>query len=202
MSQENRASGRTRLVAQPGVQPSAGIGPKAIGRSRPNVQSLGGLRDRQPGKVAQFHELRGFGIGLGKPAQGFVQGQKVVVGLRPEHLEVVGPEKDGVSARVDVVEPTGQDTLLHTDFGGTPLTVSVRRRLVVAPGEQPTLRVRWSWNGIVNPARTEETQLTLSSWRPRDLRDWCQQTFGFNCSKYVKAIADALHGIGHLRPPK
>ena len=75
------------------------------------------------------------GLRVPAPSRLALAGQKVVVGLRPEHLEVVGPEKDGVSARVDVVEPTGQDTLLHTDFGGTPLTVSVRRRLIVRPGE-------------------------------------------------------------------
>ena len=75
------------------------------------------------------------GLRVPAPSRLAFAGQKVVVGLRPEHLEVVGPERDGLSARVDVVEPTGQDTLLHTDFGGAPLTVSVRRRLMVSPGE-------------------------------------------------------------------
>jgi len=75
------------------------------------------------------------GVRVPAPARLAFAGEKVVVGLRPEHLEVVGPEQDGVFARVDVVEPMGQDTLLHTDLGGTPLTVSVRRRLIVRPGE-------------------------------------------------------------------
>jgi multiple sugar transport system ATP-binding protein len=62
-------------------------------------------------------------------------GQKVVAGLRPEHLEVVAPDQSVNRALVNIIEPTGQDTLLHVDASGTPLTVSVRRRLAVKLGE-------------------------------------------------------------------
>jgi multiple sugar transport system ATP-binding protein len=76
------------------------------------------------------------GVRVPVPSGLALAGQNVVVGVRPEHLELVGPDQSGILARVNVVEPTGQDTLLHTDVSGTPLTVSVRRRLIIRPGER------------------------------------------------------------------
>jgi multiple sugar transport system ATP-binding protein len=80
------------------------------------------------------------GARMPAPAGVAAAGRKVVLGLRPEHFDLAAPGGDGIPARVDVVEPTGADTLLHADLGGLPLTVSVRRRLAVKPGEAIWLR--------------------------------------------------------------
>jgi multiple sugar transport system ATP-binding protein len=64
-------------------------------------------------------------------------GQSVLLGLRPEHLL---PAQGGpLAAQVQVIEPTGADTLLMCDLRGTPLAVVLRERMALAPGD--TLRL-------------------------------------------------------------
>jgi len=56
----------------------------------------------------------------------------VQLGVRPEHLAIAA---DGpLAVRVDVVEPTGADTLLICSLGERPLTALIRGRTSVAPG--------------------------------------------------------------------
>ncbi|RUU72832.1 ABC transporter ATP-binding protein, partial [Mesorhizobium sp. M7A.F.Ca.MR.362.00.0.0] len=52
-----------------------------------------------------------FPIASGNAAQ---DGQAVVYGVRPEHLEI---HPDGVPAKISVVEPTGSETLVFLRFG-------------------------------------------------------------------------------------
>jgi len=60
-------------------------------------------------------------------------GQKVLLGSRPEHL---APTAGGaLGARVEVIEPTGADTLLMCTLGGQELTVVVRDRVTLRPGD-------------------------------------------------------------------
>ena len=56
-----------------------------------------------------------------------VDGQKIVFGTRPEHLELA-PEGQGLAASVVVVEPTGADTQVFAKFGDTELTAVFRER--------------------------------------------------------------------------
>ncbi len=60
-------------------------------------------------------------------------GQAVLLGSRPEHLT----PSDGspLVARVEVIEPTGADTLLMCSLNGQPLTVVLRERMALAPGD-------------------------------------------------------------------
>ena len=60
-------------------------------------------------------------------------GQSVLLGSRPEHLS----PSDGspLAARVEVIEPTGADTLLMCTLDGQPLTVVLRDRMALAPGD-------------------------------------------------------------------
>ena len=46
----------------------------------------------------------------------------VVLGVRPEHLEV-GPGEGAFGATVQVIEPLGNETLLYFQVGGAPVTV-------------------------------------------------------------------------------
>ena len=56
-----------------------------------------------------------------------VDGQRVVYGVRPEHLSI-GPAGSGMSTKVVVVEPTGADTEVYARFNDTSLTSIFRER--------------------------------------------------------------------------
>jgi len=66
-----------------------------------------------------------------------VDGQKVVYGVRPEHLTLV--EGNGLPAKVVVVEPTGADTQVFARFGTTDMTAIFRERHGFKPGETISL---------------------------------------------------------------
>ncbi len=74
---------------------------------------------------------------------GLPAGRRVTLGVRPEHVRLGSPGSDaggiGFDAGVVSVEPTGIDTHIVCDAGGTPITVSVRERARPAPGD--TLRL-------------------------------------------------------------
>ena len=65
-------------------------------------------------------------------------GEKVIYGVRPEHLAL----GDGFAALVSVVEPTGADTYVFSEVGGTPICATFAQRHTFRPGEQITLQPR------------------------------------------------------------
>ncbi|HEX6707482.1 MAG TPA: sn-glycerol-3-phosphate ABC transporter ATP-binding protein UgpC [Albitalea sp.] len=67
--------------------------------------------------------------------QGGADGQPVVYGVRPEHLALAGADAP-VQAEVIVVEPTGAETELLVQVGGTPITVVLHGRTQVQPGDR------------------------------------------------------------------
>src|SRR6476469_5514474 len=83
---------------------------------------------------------------IGSPAMNFLaekrNGRDVLVGRRPEHLEVAN---DGLAAEVVVVEPTGADTLIFCKVGGVDVTAVVRERHEFHPGEAIRLRPRLTY---------------------------------------------------------
>ena len=68
-------------------------------------------------------------------------GQPVVYGVRPEHLELAD---DGIEAEIVVVEPTGSETLIVARIGTQELIAVFRDRREVRPGEKIHLRPRAS----------------------------------------------------------
>lgn len=66
-------------------------------------------------------------------------GQNVVYGVRPEHLEI---HPDGVAARISVVEPTGSETLVFVRFGESEMVALFRERHDFKPGDTLHLRPR------------------------------------------------------------
>ncbi len=60
-------------------------------------------------------------------------GQKVVYGTRPEHVDLVGGD-EGVAAEVVVVEPTGADTQVFSKIAGVEVTCVFRERHEFRPG--------------------------------------------------------------------
>ncbi|HEX4944239.1 MAG TPA: sn-glycerol-3-phosphate ABC transporter ATP-binding protein UgpC [Usitatibacteraceae bacterium] len=61
-------------------------------------------------------------------------GQRIVYGVRPEHL-VLGGDRDGIAAKVVVVEPTGMDTQVFGKYGDVELTAVFRERHEFTAGE-------------------------------------------------------------------
>ena len=76
----------------------------------------------------------GEGISLPLPAsQTGVEGQKIVYGIRPEHV-IINIGGDGVPAVVEVIEPTGADTLVFAAVSGSAFCVAGRERYSFRPG--------------------------------------------------------------------
>jgi multiple sugar transport system ATP-binding protein len=57
----------------------------------------------------------------------------VTIGVRPEHIRI---DNGGLNATVHVVEPTGSETQVVVDIGGTLLTCLFRERIAPKPGEK------------------------------------------------------------------
>lgn len=66
-------------------------------------------------------------------------GQAVVYGVRPEHLEI---HPDGVEAKISVVEPTGSETLVFVRFGEGEMVALFRERHDFKPGDTLKLKPR------------------------------------------------------------
>ena len=78
------------------------------------------------------------------PAPGNVggsDGQKVVYGVRPEHLTLAGGSS-GVPAKVEVVEPTGADTLVFSKIAGVHTCAVFSERHEFYPGQEIRLQPR------------------------------------------------------------
>ena len=58
------------------------------------------------------------GIRLPVPRSSGRDGQDVIYGVRPEHLDVATDDAAGVPAMVEVVEPTGADTYVYATLAG------------------------------------------------------------------------------------
>jgi multiple sugar transport system ATP-binding protein len=66
-------------------------------------------------------------------------GQPVLYGVRPEHIELA---KDGFPAQISVVEPTGSETMVFLRHGDTELAALFRERQAFKPGDTLNLRPR------------------------------------------------------------
>jgi multiple sugar transport system ATP-binding protein len=76
------------------------------------------------------------GTKLPLPAQaGGRDGQQVVYGIRPEHLDLTDGS-NGLSAEVTVVEPTGAEILVFTQLAGQEVAVVFKERHKFRPGDK------------------------------------------------------------------
>ncbi len=73
-------------------------------------------------------------------------GQKIVFGVRPEHIRInatagpdVSPEYD---AEIELVEPMGSDSLVWLTLEGQSLTARVESNLHFRPGDKVKIRFR------------------------------------------------------------
>lgn len=68
--------------------------------------------------------------------------EAVLLGIRPEHMEVIDQSDPGAfPAKVVVTEPTGSETLVVMDLGGDTIQALFRSRLDVSPGDMLHLRL-------------------------------------------------------------
>ncbi len=65
-------------------------------------------------------------------------GQSISYGIRPEQITLEG---GNITLRVEVVEPTGADTLVHGRCGDEAITVYFRQRIDLRPGQQLAVAV-------------------------------------------------------------
>jgi multiple sugar transport system ATP-binding protein len=92
------------------------------------------LRARIDGAGISFSD----GVDFSLPLKTTLEtGREVVLGIRPEHLEVA---TDGLDAEVVVIEPTGSETQLVARVGGQEITAVFRERHAFAPGQRIRLR--------------------------------------------------------------
>ncbi len=93
-----------------------------------------------PGVVKGGHVQLSDGSQLPMPSQARAdEGQKVIYGTRPEHIEITS-QTDGVATQVLLVEPTGAETQVFTQIAGIDVNSVFRERHAFAPGQTIYLR--------------------------------------------------------------
>ena len=103
----------------------------------PSMNFLPGTLRRSAGGATV--ELAG-GLSLPAPVNaGGQDGQQVIYGARPEHIDLTSGN-DGIATEVVVVEPTGADTQIFTKIAGVEVTSVFRERHAFRPGETICLR--------------------------------------------------------------
>ncbi len=105
----------------------------------PPMNFLGGhLRGVDGGSAV---DIGGTAVPLRSAPAGGIGGE-VVVGIRPEHIEVAASAVPGaVPAEVVVLEPAGPNQLLTVRVGRQPLKVTVASDLVLQPGQRVWLKM-------------------------------------------------------------
>jgi multiple sugar transport system ATP-binding protein len=72
------------------------------------------------------------------PPAALENGQRVVYGIRPEHISL---GDGGHAAHVSVIEPTGSETQAFMKLGSNPLVGVFRERFALQPGERLGIRL-------------------------------------------------------------
>ena len=105
----------------------------------PAMNQIAGRLTSDNGTISFVSEA---GLTIRLPSQAYfpATGLPVVMGLRPEHLRV-STANLALTANVVVVEPSGAETLLILRQDGVSLTVLVRDRMSVNPGERIGLSI-------------------------------------------------------------
>jgi multiple sugar transport system ATP-binding protein len=105
-------------------------------------------------------QLKGDGIDIPLPDRymaGFskFKGNKLVAGVRPEHLNVEAPDPNGsLSGNADVVEYMGNEELIHLTVGGHEIISLIGSEHRVRPGDDLTLKVALDKVHLFDPEST------------------------------------------------
>jgi multiple sugar transport system ATP-binding protein len=105
-------------------------------------------------------QLKGDGIDIPLPDRyraGFAtfSGDKLTVGVRPEHLDVnVAPPSGSLSGNADVVEYLGNEELIHLSVGGHDIVALIGSEHRVRPGDDLTLNISLEKVHLFDPEST------------------------------------------------
>jgi multiple sugar transport system ATP-binding protein len=86
-----------------------------------------------------------------------LSGKQLLAGIRPESITGVRPAFQSTGhhhvfdAYVEVIEPTGPDTMVHFQLGGKPVTARVRPPEVKAAGEKMPFMVNMAKTLLFDP---------------------------------------------------
>ncbi len=105
----------------------------------PAMNFIPGKLSRRNGAASLIAD-NGTEIVLGPEVAG-ADGQSVIFGVRPEHLELA-TDIEGVDTEVIVVEPTGSETLVVATMAGTQVQAAFRERHDFRAGKHVYLRPR------------------------------------------------------------
>jgi len=105
----------------------------------------GRLEDGPSGPVLVMDQPNGgksriSGVAISDDARRRYAGQPVLIGIRPEGFSVAAGDADGVEAMIEVVEPTGPDTLANFTLGGSDVIARLAP-LAVRAGQTARLAV-------------------------------------------------------------
>jgi multiple sugar transport system ATP-binding protein len=89
-------------------------------------------------------------------------GHRVELGIRPEHLRL---EPGGRDAAVQVIEPTGAETIVIVELAGRKLTAVLRERVLLRPGDGVTITYDRSAAHVFDA--TSGKRVRPEKWLPR-----------------------------------
>ncbi len=81
-------------------------------------------------------------------------GRRLIFGVRPEHISREASARPGhapLTARIDLVQPTGTRTYVQFRFGGTDVTAELPSHAVERPGEAVKLAVDMPRTVLIDP---------------------------------------------------
>jgi len=116
----------------------------------PTMNFLTGTLEQGDGGLALRHQAGTLALsGLQQEVGAFV-GREVTAGIRPETLDV-GDSAAGLSGIVDVVEPTGPDTMVIASVGGQLITARLGPKVRPKPGDTLNLSVDTAAINLFDP---------------------------------------------------
>jgi multiple sugar transport system ATP-binding protein len=93
------------------------------------------------GAIAELHLGATHWIDIPRPAE-IDRDRPVVLGLRPERVELGSPRAGTIPARVELIEPTGLGTVVHFESGGQFLKLFTTERPQLKIAETAEISVR------------------------------------------------------------
>jgi len=116
----------------------------------PTMNFLTGTLEQGEGGLVLRHQAGTLALsGLQQDVGAFV-GREVTAGIRPEMLDV-GNGAAGLSGIVDVVEPTGPDTMVISSVGGQLITARLGPKVRPKPGDTLSLSVDTAAINLFDP---------------------------------------------------
>ena len=116
----------------------------------PTMNFLSGMLEQGEGGLVLRHSAGALALGGLQQDVGAFVGREVTAGIRPETLDV-GEGAAGLSGIVDVVEPTGPDTMVIVSVGGQLITARLGPKARPKPGDTLNLSVDTAAINLFDP---------------------------------------------------